>query len=115
MTTIKQFLSLVLCSALLVGCSNTGQQIGKPINFAKLERITLGISTQETVKQIFGYPQEVLYPDTRTIYKYRYLDTSVDPNIKQAIDFVFNKQQRLVDITINDAIGMQKEKTSLDD
>ncbi|ELP5729337.1 hypothetical protein QTV44_002604 [Vibrio vulnificus] len=112
MTKNTRLISLLLATTLVmnVGCSMTGEKVGKPINFAKLERVTLGISTQETVKQVFGYPQEVLYPDTRTIYQYRYYDSTQKPHIKQAIDFVFNKQQRLVDITINDAIGMGSEK-----
>lgn len=112
MTKNKKLVSLLLSSTILVGtgCSLTGETVGKPINFAKLERVTLGISTQETVKQVFGYPQEVLYPDTRTIYQYRYYDNTQKPHIKQAIDFVFNKQQRLVDYTINDAIGMGSDK-----
>ncbi len=89
---------------LMVGCTNL--EVGKPINYAKLERLTVGISTMETVKQVFGYPQEIIYPDSRTIYKYRYLKKSTFEENKHAIDFVFNHNQRLIDITINDAINM---------
>lgn len=84
--------------------------MGRPINYAKLERLTLGVSTQETVKESFGYPQKIIYPDNRTIYKYRYLRTSRTEHTRHAVDFVFNHNQRLIDITINDAIDLENQK-----
>ncbi len=100
---MKLMFSGLLAVAVLAGCSTT--EFGKPINYAKLERLTIGVSTQETVKQVFGYPQEVLYVDSRTIYKYRYLSKRSNETDRHAIDFVFNHNQRLIDITINDAIN----------
>lgn len=90
----------------MVGCSTI--ESGKPINYLKLERLTLGISTQETVKEVFGYPQEIIYPDNRTVYKYRYYRKSSFSEDRHAVDFAFNHNQRLIDITVNDAINMQE-------
>ncbi|MBY7854236.1 outer membrane protein assembly factor BamE [Vibrio fluvialis] len=97
-------LSLMLCATLaLSACSNT--EIGKPINYAKLDKLTLGISTQEDVKLTLGYPQSVIYPDNRTIYQYRYKSHTDGKIYIQAVDTVFNKNQRLIDITINDGLN----------
>ena len=92
---------IVLFVAFLVGCSST--QHGAPINFAKLERLSVGLSTQDTVKEIFGYPQDIEYPDERTVYKYRFYHKQNATVTRHGVDFVFNNKQRLIDITINDA------------
>lgn len=97
----KSILGLLL-SVTLVGCASP-EQTGRPINFAKLERLSVGLSTQQTVKEVFGYPQAIEYPDNRTIYRYRYSYKDSSEIYKQGVDFVFNKQQRLIDITVNDA------------
>lgn len=102
----KTIIAIVL--ALLVGC--TSYQHGNPINFAKLERLSVGLSTQETVKETFGFPQEIEYPDQRTIYKYRFFQKRNGDITQQGVDFVFNERQRLIDITINDASDY-REKT----
>ncbi|MDN3661088.1 outer membrane protein assembly factor BamE [Vibrio agarivorans] len=101
---MKSFLKKTCTIAItlfVVGCSAT--QHGSPINFTKLERLSLGLSTQDTVKETFGYPQTIEYPDTRTIYKYRFYQKKYANVTKQGVDFVFNDKQRLIDITINDA------------
>ncbi len=103
MIKTKWFVALLL-TGVLTGCASS-YEVGKPINYTKLERLTLGVSTQETVKQVFGHPQEVVYIDNRTIYKYRYLNKRGSTiEARHAVDFVFNHNQRLIDITINDAI-----------
>ncbi|MGD8116836.1 outer membrane protein assembly factor BamE domain-containing protein [Vibrio sp. TRT 29B02] len=98
----KSILTTLLLTSALVGCA-TPEQTGRPINFAKLERLSVGLSTQQTVKEVFGYPQAIEYPDNRTIYRYRYSYKDNSEIYKQGVDFVFNKQQRLIDITVNDA------------
>lgn len=102
MTFFSKTLIAFTLSAALTACSSTPVESGQPINFAKLERVSLGVSTQESVKQVFGYPQSIEYPDNRTIYRYRYRYEDGDVISKQAIDFVFNKRMRLIDFTIND-------------
>ncbi|CCO46821.1 putative Lipoprotein [Vibrio nigripulchritudo SOn1] len=98
----KSILAVLFLAAALVGCASP-EQTGRPINFAKLERLSVGLSTQQTVKEVFGYPQAIEYPDNRTIYRYRYAYKSNSQVYKEGVDFVFNKQQRLIDITVNDA------------
>ena len=92
--------------SLTAACSHVEQ--GTVINYVNLDRLTLGISTQDTVKEVFGYPQFIDYPDDRTIYKYRFFKKTFNERIKQGVDFSFNKQQRLIDITINDATNFDK-------
>ncbi|EGQ9239485.1 MULTISPECIES: hypothetical protein [Vibrio] len=101
---MKTFFKKTICLIgllLVTACSST--QYGAPINFAKLERLSIGLSTQETVKEVFGYPQLIEYPDNRTIYKYRFFQKQNSSITRQGVDFVFNEAQRLIDITINDA------------
>lgn len=97
----------LLCVMSLLTACVAPKQSGRPINFAKLERLSVGVSTQETVKEVFGYPQSIEYPDNRTVYRYRYRHQDASEITTQGVDFVFNKQQRLVDITINDALEYQ--------
>ncbi|MEI8659452.1 hypothetical protein [Vibrio sp. Hal054] len=102
--------SLVLVAAMgLSGCASPKQE-GRAINFAKLERVSVGISTQDDVEKLFGYAQSVEYPDDRTVLKYRYTYSSHNENVRQAVDFVFNKAQRLVDVTINDGQTFEPAK-----
>lgn len=103
MTFFSKTLATLILGVALSACSSIPPtETGRPINFAKLERISLGVSTQESVKQVFGYPQSIEYPDNRTIYRYRYHYENDNKISKQAIDFVFNKRMRLIDFTIND-------------
>ncbi|MDD9175993.1 hypothetical protein PVK62_08075 [Aliivibrio sp. S3MY1] len=105
---LRRTIAIFALITALAGCASS--EMGRPINYAKLERLTLGVSTQETVKEFFGYPQQIMYPDNRTIYKYRYLKTSTSSHTRHAVDFVFNHNQRLIDITINDAIDLESIK-----
>ena len=105
----KSVLATLGISTILVGCA-APYESGSPINFAKLERLSVGLSTMETVKETFGYPQSVEYPDNRTIYRYRYVYKDNSDTSRQGVDFVFNRQQRLINITINDAEEYQPLK-----
>ncbi|WP_318515607.1 hypothetical protein [Photobacterium leiognathi] len=87
---------LLVGSVLLGGCVNT---IGKPINMDLVNSLTLGYSTQYDAKTKIGNPQSIKYDDGRTIYEYRY-DNNY--NQKQSVDLVFNKQQRLIDVTYSE-------------
>ncbi|ENI4488061.1 membrane lipoprotein lipid attachment site-containing protein [Vibrio fluvialis] len=100
---MKRLLTILCAVAALSACAS--KEIGKPINYAKLDRLTLGISTQEDVKVTLGYPQSIIYPDNRTIYQYRYKNDTGGKIYIQAVDTVFNKNQRLIDITINDGLN----------
>lgn len=91
-------LSVIIGAILLAGCVN---QSGKEIDFNTVDSLTLGYTTQLDAKTRLGNPQNIKYDDGRTVYQYRYDN---DYNKKQAVDLVFNKQQRLIDITIHDGI-----------
>lgn len=104
---MTRILKVIVLVVFLSACAV--HETGKPINYAKLERLTLGISTQEDAKQVMGYPQAILYPDSRTIYQYRYTRVKGHHTLRQALDLVFNKNQRLIDITINDGLNEDSE------
>ncbi|MBF4374354.1 hypothetical protein [Vibrio anguillarum] len=91
---------MMFCLLGMTACSSV--ETGRPINYSMMERFTLGISTQENVKLTLGHPQAVVYVDDRTVYQYRFLKKTYNTKYIQAVDLVFNKQQRLIDITIND-------------
>lgn len=103
----KKLIALTFIAA-LTACAAT--PVGKPINYVKLETLTLGYSTQDRAKEVMGYPQRVLYEGERTIYQYRYYNGDSSDPIRQAVDLVFNKQQRLIDVTINDALLINKDE-----
>lgn len=106
MTFLRKIVLGIGIAIALTGCTSAPTETGRPINFAKLERVSVGLSTQQNVKEIFGYPQSIEYPDDRTIYRYRYNSASH----RQGVDFVFNKKMRLIDVTINDAEEYQPLK-----
>lgn len=91
-------LSLAVGAILLSGCAKS---IGEEIDFNQVNNLTLGYATQTDVKTRLGNPQDIKYDEGRTIYQYRY-DNNF--NTKQAVDLVFNKQQRLIDITIHSGL-----------
>jgi len=97
----KQILAVILLFGFLVGCAT----VGRKIDFNKVDKIKIGVTTQKQVLSYLGSPDTITRQGGQIIYMYQYVKVSSRPQnfipIIGAFASGMDTQSQMVMIKIN--------------